>query len=251
MLLAVSCPSLLQGSHWHRPIHVQQSLQLHLISCYQLSIYSFFSRTLFDPFFFFSASLHPGTPFPSSLCTWRVLLLKILMNFLSLNRRDLLLTDIWHQVNSGNSGERERLSSAVAGWYGRMPKGDRCAPVLPLHTALPFPPSSPALFLSRLQMRQNIRQRYQGEFGLAVLHMVVITTELVKQNVFWLSSSRKSLLFWNTSGFPKITDDKAQIRLVLWYYNASVSTHIFRKEIGIIFFFSLMLLMFLPMQWMK
>lgn len=70
-----------------------------------MSIYSFFSRILYDPFFFSSAPQHPGTLLPSSLCTGRVLLLKILMNSLSLNRRDLLLADNLHQVNSGKSGE--------------------------------------------------------------------------------------------------------------------------------------------------
>lgn len=122
-----------------------------------VSIYSFLNRTLFDPFFFSSAPQHSGTPLPSSLCTGTVLLLKILMNSLPLNRRDLLLTAIWHRVNSGNSGERHSLLL----WHASMAGCLRETDVPPV---LPFPPASPALLLPRVQMRQNIRQRYQGQF---------------------------------------------------------------------------------------
>lgn len=121
-----------------------------------MSIYSFFSRTLFDPFFFSSAPLHPGTPLHSSFCTGRILLLKILMNSLSLNKRDLLLTDIWHRVISRNSGESDSLLLWHAGTAWCLRETDVPA-LLPLHTALPFPPSSPALLLPWLQTRQNIR----------------------------------------------------------------------------------------------
>lgn len=231
LFLAVSCPSLLQGSHWHRPIHIQQSLQLHPISCYQWAFTPFSAELYLTHFSFPLLPHHPGTPLPSSLCT--VLLLKILINSLSSNRRYLLLTDIWHRVNLDNSAERDSLLLWHASIAGCLRETD-------VPPALLFPPSSPALLLPPLQTRQNIRHRYQESSWLAVVHMVlhmmVITTDLVKQNIFLLSLSRKPLLFWNTSGFPKITNDKAQIRHILWFYNARASTHIFRIEIDIIFF---------------
>lgn len=183
------------------------------------------------PIFLFLCSSSWHTPTQQPL--HRVLLLKILTNSLSLNRRDLLSTDIWHQVNLDNSAERDSLLL----WHASVAGCLRETDVPPV---LPFLPSSPALLLPPLQTRQNIRCRHQGSSWLAVVHMVlhmmVITTDLVKQNVFLLSLSRKPLLFWNTSHFPKITNDKAQIRHILWFYNARVSTHIFRIEIDIIFF---------------
>lgn len=58
--------------------------------------------------------------------------------------------------------ERDSLLLWRVGMTGWLRETD-VPPVLPLHNALPFPPSSPALLLPWLQTKQNIRYRYQGE----------------------------------------------------------------------------------------
>lgn len=117
------------------------------------------------------------------------------------------------------------------------------------------------LLLSWLQMRQNLRHwdtsspRYQGELvTCSGSHGASCDSRNhclgLNKMYFDGHHPEKSPLFWSRPGLSKITNDDAQIRPILWRYNASVFAGIFGIERDF-FFGSLMLLMFLAIQWIK